>query len=266
MLKKIIIETLFWVICFQNFLMAQKKDVPSTFYEDTEVERWKNDLVGKAQNYVGIWGGVAVPQGEYAAIVTRQRAGFAQIGGGVQVSSAFFGKKNVGLALALGGIFNPINAGAYNAEYKEVLPNVQFSSSTGDSWMHAYAAAGLCVSIPENRFSIDLKLMSGAMYSILPKRTYSGILPNNDSFIHNRVKNTSIAPLFLGGFSFNYILSPTLVFFGECNYIVSLQTFDIKETLSTLNNGLMWESNAVAKQPVKNFLVGIGIKRLLSWR
>ncbi len=148
----------------------------------------------KPQSFLGLSGGVAIPQNDFASDDTDSKeSGFAKTGFGFKVTYDYRMSYNFGIAGVLIINSNPWNDEAlFDGIIKDSILSNQLSISKSN-WSTFGMLAGPFLYLPVNdAISIDMRMLIGFYNAFAPEIIVSGTLANGENFSLRLLKYNGI--------------------------------------------------------------------------
>ncbi len=239
---------------------TKKKDLPLSFYEETE-NAMKAKMVGVARNFVSVGIGVALPESSFGSSYDDLLSGYAKNGFQLSFDGAYVVERNVGFS----GTFTLYTNGIKKIDYERNLMN-RLPSDVTDGvlktgrWMNVLLAAGPYIALPEDKVTLDLRLLVGLAVTRMPQITMNGLY-GEESILYIREKALGASPALIIGVGVSYPLemwSYDFRVFGKGEYIGAKPSFKFTEFTDSssykINNQIKYN------QTTGNFNLTFGIK------
>lgn len=205
-------------------------------------------FVDQKRHYLGFNIGAALPQGNFAESDTKNyKSQYAKTGFNVNLEGAGYFLPFLGIAGSIGGFSNTVNADQYNSNT---------SSATVNNWLNGYVMAGPIASLPLGKFTIDGKVLFGAVGTKTPDYEISTYLGGKSVTDEKFVVNFG----YTVGASIRYNLISRLALKLNCDYISSNQT--VKGSTKNYSPGFSEPTSYDEyenKVDVRNINVGLGL-------
>jgi len=118
--------------------------------------------------------GIASPVGKFGNTdLFDSTSAFAKTGFAINVEAVYRFNRSIGVSLLFTGQQNSVDTKVMGKKFEKAIPGAYFAISSGD-WNIGKVMAGINLSLPlddEEKFSVYLRLMAGALKTTLPKIT-----------------------------------------------------------------------------------------------
>lgn len=244
---------------------AKGKRNPMSFFEEVEADA-KLKRITEARNYISLSLGLVLPETEFGSVLRTDRAGYAKAGLSVSFDGGYLLYKNYGISATLYTYRNAING---TQLFKDVLQltnenTVSSQSINAERWRNTLAGIGPYISLPENKVSLDLRLLFGLMFTRSPEVNMSGTLQNG-SVLYSRASSRGISGAFLFGASLSYPISIPydLRGFIKAEFIGASPQLSFEENVSSTDYNV--NVTFSHRQPVGIFTLSVGIRYELGY-
>ncbi len=237
---------------------TKKEDLPLSFYEDTEAAL-RDKMVGVARNFVSFGLGVALPEGNFGSSFDDQLSGYARNGFLMSVDGAYVFRRNVGV----GGTFSTSIYGIKKKDLEGNLisqfPNGTTGSLSSGKWTSTVFAVGPYLALPENKVTLDLRVLLGMMFTRSPKANFDGMYEDVPA-TYTRTGDLGVSPTLIIGLGVSYPIPnlPDFRMFAKGEYMGGRPRFKFEQ--NTLAKGYEVNSNLNQRQSTGNFGLSIGVK------
>lgn len=249
--------------CFQ--LLAQNTNTNSAHSLFEDEVAWRSKMVGVARNYLSVSTGISLPQGLYASVYEKEQAGYAQIGMQTNLNMGYYWSANMGFCSTIGFYTNKLNAYNYLPDLHRQLDMIPENGSLQKAqWRNIYLGSGVCLTLPEKKFTFDLQLMGGIVHTTSPHIVYND--PDSDNNpIFEQTSKSAVAPALFIGTSLQLPLTSNgnwcLLLKG--NYVGAKPHFQITQSINAVDYKVT--SSNDFRQSISSFNLGVGIARQFKY-
>jgi hypothetical protein len=204
-------------------------------------------IIGEKRHYFGFNVGAALPQGNFASTdYKNEKAGLAQTGLNLNLEGAGYFLPFVGIAGTVGAFTNSINADNYNSST---------GTATVNKWLNGYLMAGPIVTLPLGKFSIDGKVLFGAVGTKTPNIKVNYTDGSSDLYDEKFVVNFG----YNVGASVRYNLISKLALKLNCDYISSNQSVTTNTKYNAPGQTESTSADYTEHIDVRNINIGLGL-------
>ncbi len=237
---------------------TKKEDLPLSFYEDTEAAL-RDKMVGVARNYVSFGLGVALPEGNFGSSFDDQLSGYARNGILLSVDGAYVFRRNVGVGGTFSTSFYGIRKKDLESNLRAQFPEGTEGSLTSGKWSSTVFAVGPYLALPENKVTLDLRVLLGMMFARSPKVNFDGMYEEVPA-TYSRTGDLGVSPTLIIGVGVSYPIPnlPDFRVFAKGEYMGGRPRFKFSQ--ATLAKGYEVQSDLNQRQSTGNFGLSVGVK------
>lgn len=224
----------------------------------------KDKSIGnKPTSYISINIGSAIPLSDYGnsnqPMYSETQAGYAKKGVGVSIDFAMpINHSQIGIAANVAHYNNKFNNDAYGADLtlNSTAQSTYYSVGAGDYSINTLMA-GIYLTYPIKKFSVDLKILAGYSFCTLPDFSVNSYVINNINTLGNaqtpRVHASAFA--YGGNITARYNIYKHICVLGQVNICGMLPTFPANEHIS---GGFYYQTSWKEQITILGFSGGIG--------